>query len=46
MLSSAGDNLNMATDISQLGLAGVFQKPVSADRLLSVVRTALKETAE
>ena len=41
MLSSAGDNLNMATDISALGLAGVFQKPVDRDQLLTVIRAKL-----
>ena len=41
MLSSAGDNLNMATDISTLGLAGVFQKPVDRDQLLAVIRAKL-----
>ena len=41
MLSSAGDNLNMATDISALGLAGVFQKPVDRDQLLAVIRAKL-----
>ncbi len=42
MLSSVGDNLNMATDYSELGLAGVFQKPVSPDALLKVLKTKLK----
>ena len=46
MLSSVGDDFNLAIDYASVGLSGVFQKPVSADRLLSVVRTALKETAE
>ena len=41
MLSSAGDNLNMATDISALGLSGVFQKPVDRDQLLTVIRAKL-----
>jgi DNA-binding response OmpR family regulator len=42
MLSSVGDNLNLATDYSALGLAGVFQKPIDADTLLTVLRTRLK----
>ena len=41
MLSSAGDNLSMATDYSAIGLAGVFQKPVSKDRLLSMLKAKL-----
>ena len=42
MLSSVGDNLNLTTDYSSLGLDGVFQKPISTDRLLSVLKTKLK----
>jgi two-component system alkaline phosphatase synthesis response regulator PhoP len=42
MLSSVGDDLNLATDYSDLGLAGVFQKPISPERLLSVIRSKLK----
>ena len=41
MLSSAGDNLNMAVDTSSLGLAGVFQKPLNKERLLSVIKAKL-----
>lgn len=41
MLSSAGDNLSMATDYSALGLAGVFQKPMSKDRLLGMLKAKL-----
>ncbi|MFH1732531.1 MAG: response regulator [Planctomycetota bacterium] len=44
MLSSVGDDFNLATDSAALGLAGVFQKPVSPDRLLSVLKVALRET--
>ena len=29
MLSSVGDNLNLSTDYSALGLSGVLQKPVN-----------------
>lgn len=46
MLSSVGDEFSMEADYAAAGLAGVFQKPVTADRLLSVVETALKEPAE
>lgn len=41
MLSSVGDNLNLATDFSELGLAGVFQKPVSPESLLSILKVRL-----
>lgn len=45
MLSSVGDNLNLAADYSSLGLAGVLQKPVDSDKLLSIVKSKLgKET--
>jgi CheY-like chemotaxis protein len=43
MLSSVGDNLNMMTDYTDLGLSGVFQKPVNKDRLLSVIASKLGE---
>jgi len=43
MLSSVGDNLSMTADYASLGLAGIFQKPLDKDRLLSVVRVALSE---
>jgi len=41
MLSSTGDNLAMAIDTTQLGLAGVLQKPVSKERLLNLIRAKL-----
>lgn len=41
MLSSVGDNLTMTTDYNSLGLAGVFQKPLSKDHLLTVLRSRL-----
>ena len=43
MLSSVGDSLNMLTDTSPLGLAGVFQKPLASAQLLTVLRAALAE---
>jgi len=43
MLSSVGDNLNLATDYSTLGLAGVFQKPVDNDQLLAILKAKLKK---
>ena len=41
MLSSTGDNLAMAVDTGELGLAGVLQKPVSKDRLISLIKAKL-----
>jgi CheY-like chemotaxis protein len=41
MLSSVGDDLNLVTDYSPLGLAGVFQKPISGPQLLSVLGATL-----
>ena len=46
MLSSVGDNLNITVDYSALGLAGVFQKPLSKETLLAVLRSVLQETAQ
>ena len=42
MLSSVGDDLNMTTDSSELGLDGVFQKPIDYDHLLAILRARLK----
>ena len=42
MLSSVGDNLNMTVDYSELGLAGVFQKPIDNNTLLAILKTKLK----
>ncbi len=42
MLSSVGDNLNVTIDYSELGLAGVFQKPIDNQQLLNVLRSKLK----
>ncbi|MCX7590733.1 MAG: response regulator [Kiritimatiellae bacterium] len=44
MLSSVGDNLNLLADYSQLGLAGVLQKPIHPTRLLSTLRAKLGQT--
>jgi len=41
MLSSVGDSLDMTTSYSGLGLAGVLQKPVSPDILVSLLRDKL-----
>jgi DNA-binding response OmpR family regulator len=43
MLSSVGDDLNLVTDYTPLGLAGVFQKPLARQHLLSVLEAALVE---
>ena len=43
MLSSVGDNLNMNIDYNELGLAGVFQKPIDNQQLLTVLRSKLKK---
>ena len=45
LLSSVGDNLNLTTDYTSLGLAGVFQKPLTKETLLSVLRAKLPEKA-
>jgi DNA-binding response OmpR family regulator len=42
MLSSVGDDLTMSTDYSELGLAGVFQKPLNNDILLSILAAKLR----
>ncbi len=41
MLSSVGDSLSLSTDYSELGLAGVLQKPVDPDALLKLLKTKL-----
>ena len=41
MLSSVGDSLALSTDYSELGLAGVLQKPVQPEVLLNTVRSKL-----
>jgi len=42
MLSSVGDNLNISTDYSQLGLTGVLQKPINPKLLLATLKAKLK----
>ena len=42
ILSSIGDNLNLNINFSELGLSGVFQKPINNDMLLSVLKSKLK----
>ncbi len=41
MLSSVGDSLSMSTSYADLGLAGVLQKPISPDSLLTLLRDKL-----
>jgi len=41
MLSSVGDQLNMSTDTSDLGLSGVFQKPINPTTLLTTLKQKL-----
>jgi len=41
LLSSVGDNLSMMTDYTTLGLAGVFQKPLAREHLLTVLAATL-----
>ena len=43
MLSSVGDDLSLSVDTAQLGLAGVFQKPIDRNALLTVLRLKLLE---
>lgn len=46
MLSSVGDNLSMTTDYTSLGLAGLFQKPIDPDTLITVLKMKLKSSAD
>ena len=41
MLSSVGDNLSMTIDPVELGLDGVFQKPIDGRTLLTVLKVKL-----
>jgi len=41
LLSSIGDELNRTLDAAELGLAGVFQKPIDPTFLLDTLRTRL-----
>ena len=42
LLSSAGDTLNQTIDFSDLGLTGVFQKPIEINTLLTTLKAKLK----
>ncbi len=41
LLSSAGDNLNLSVDYKELGLTGVFQKPLDSNMLLTILKQKL-----
>jgi len=41
MLSSVGDDLSREAAYSELGLSGVFQKPLDTKRLLAILKTKL-----
>ena len=41
MLSSVGEDMNLSADHVSMGLAGVFQKPISPAILLSVIKQRL-----
>ena len=42
LLSATGDEMTENIDYSELGFAGVFQKPVDNKRLLGVIKAKLK----
>ena len=46
MISSAGDNLSLTTDYTELGLAALLQKPVDPDTLLTILKMKLKAAAK
>ncbi|WP_455382334.1 response regulator [Salinispira pacifica] len=43
MLSSVGDELSGSVDVRELGLQGVFQKPIDNDVLLKTLERKLKK---
>jgi DNA-binding response OmpR family regulator len=43
MLSSTGDNLHGMIDVGELGLTGVFQKPLNPEVLLALLKTKLEK---
>ena len=42
ILSSVGDEMHMSVNTSEMGLAGVFQKPIDNNVLLTTLETRLK----
>lgn len=45
ILSSVGDALHATVDVTHLGVAGIFQKPVDPTTLVSTLRAALGEAS-
>ena len=43
MLSSIGDSLTLNVDYTELGLSGVFQKPMDFNTLLTTLKIKLKQ---
>jgi DNA-binding response OmpR family regulator len=43
MLSSVGDSLGSQTDYSELGLAGIFQKPIEPNSFLTTLKKRLEK---
>ncbi len=43
MLSSVGDQVNLNINAQELGLSGVFQKPIDNQNLISVLESKLKK---
>jgi len=41
MLSSVGDDFSLTTNVQELGLAGVFQKPIDPETILAVLKVRL-----
>ncbi|MBP8128743.1 MAG: response regulator [Candidatus Hydrogenedentes bacterium] len=44
MLSSAGDTVRYNIDARDLGLAGIFQKPIDPSTLVATLRAKLRDT--
>jgi DNA-binding response OmpR family regulator len=42
MLSSIGDSLHASTDYAELGLSGIFQKPINSETLLTTLKIKLR----
>lgn len=41
MLSSVGDSMAQTADTSELGLAGILQKPIQSEQLLTLIKSKL-----
>jgi len=44
MLSSVGDQLHLSADYNELGLSGIFQKPVKFDNLINTIKKKLGQS--